>query len=149
MKTLVLANQKGGVGKSAVATQLLYFHKLKLRVLVVDLDHQRNTTNPLTLSGRARIAPFTSSQLLAGGGQPLPEGDFVLIPGDDDLSGLEKQAGKHNDFVNNLNGYLADQADRFDCCILDTNPNPDVRYAAALVVSDFVLSPVQLNQEAS
>ena len=31
---------------------------------------------------------------------------------------------------------------------MDTNPNPDIRMIAALVSADFVLSPIQLNQEA-
>ena len=44
MKTLVLANQKGGVGKTAIACQLGYFlvELLKKRVLIIDLDHQGN-----------------------------------------------------------------------------------------------------------
>lgn len=149
MKTLVLANQKGGVGKSAVATQLAYYlQKLGQRVLFIDLDHQRNSSVPITQSGRAAVASFTSSQLLSAGGQSLPEGSLVLVAGDDALSALERQADKHNDFVNHLNGFLLSQAERFDVCIIDTNPNPDIRYAASLVVGDFVLSPIQLNQEA-
>ena len=32
--------------------------------------------------------------------------------------------------------------------MVDTNPNPDIRVIAALVSADFVLSPMQLNQEA-
>jgi chromosome partitioning protein len=149
MKTLVLANQKGGVGKSAVATQLAYyFHKIGARVLFVDLDHQRNSSVPLTLSGLVQVASFTSSQFLDVKGQELPEGRFVLVGGDDHLSAIERQADKHNNFVNNLNAFLKAQSARFDCCIIDTNPNPDVRYAASLIVADFVLSPVQLNQEA-
>lgn len=41
MKTLVLCNQKGGVGKSAVSTLLTHYlaHKGR-RVLSIDLDHQ-------------------------------------------------------------------------------------------------------------
>ena len=38
--------------------------------------------------------------------------------------------------------------DRLDVCIVDTNPNPDIRVVSALVSADFVLSPIQLNQEA-
>jgi len=39
-------------------------------------------------------------------------------------------------------------AGHFDVCVVDTNPNPDIRVVSALVSADFVLSPVQLNQEA-
>ena len=62
MKTLVLANQKGGVGKSAVATLLAHLlAQNKQRVLAIDLDHQGNFTQPLTLSKRPVVASITSS----------------------------------------------------------------------------------------
>ena len=149
MKTLTLANQKGGVGKSAVATQLAYYcANSGLRVLVLDLDHQCNTTVPLTKSRRVAAATFATTALLTAEPQPLPEGPFVLVGGDEQLSGLEKQPQNHNAFVNHLHDFLQGNAARFDIAIIDTNPNPDVRYAAALVVSDYLLSPVQLTQEA-
>ena len=61
MKTLVLCNQKGGVGKSAVATLLSHHlaHRGQ-RVLAIDLDHQGNFTKPLRLSGRAAPAAFAA-----------------------------------------------------------------------------------------
>ena len=56
MKTLVLANQKGGVGKSAVATLLAhYFAQHGQRVLAIDLDHQGNFSKPLRMSERAAV----------------------------------------------------------------------------------------------
>ncbi|MPN32189.1 hypothetical protein SDC9_179665 [bioreactor metagenome] len=61
---------------------------------------------------------------------------------------MEKQAAEHNKFATNLYTFLADISDRFDVCVIDTNPNPDIRQLASLVVGDFVLSPLQLNQEA-
>ena len=149
MKTLVLANQKGGVGKSSTGTQLAFYAAREgLRVLYLDLDHQRHSTNPIVRSKLAVVAPFTASQLLRGPLSPLPEGAFVLVAGDDQLSGLEREPARHNDFANNLAGLLAANAARFDLCIIDTNPNPDIRYGVALVIANYVLSPVQLNQEA-
>jgi chromosome partitioning protein len=149
MKTLVLANQKGGVGKSAVSCQLAYYlaHSGK-RVLLLDLDHQKNSSRPIVKTGKAAVAGFTASELLAGGARTLPEGGFVLIQGDDTLSTLERQPEKHNGYANSLKRFLDGAADRFDVCLIDTNPNPDIRYAAALITADFVLSPIQLNQEA-
>lgn len=149
MKTLVLANQKGGVGKSAVATQLaFYLASQGRRVLFLDLDHQQNSTRPIVKSGRAAVAGFTASQLLLEQAGGLPQGDFVLVKADDVLSTLERQPDKHNALATALKKFLADVDARFDVCIIDTNPNPDIRYAAALIVSHFVLSPIQLNQEA-
>lgn len=149
MKTTVLANQKGGVGKSAVACQWAYYLASQdRRVLVLDLDHQRNSTAAVKKSEKADLAPFTSSQLSAERAAELPDAPFVLVPGDDALSWIEREPEKHKAFVNGLKSFLNAVADRFDVCLIDTNPNPDVRYASALVVADYVLSPVQLNQEA-
>ena len=56
MKTLVLANHKGGVGKSACATLLAqYCHRLGYRVLAIDLDHQGNFSSTVRLSKRAQL----------------------------------------------------------------------------------------------
>lgn len=149
MKTLVLANQKGGVGKSAVGCQHAYYLvHIGKRVVYVDLDHQMNSTKAIVTSGKAAIAAFTASQLLAGKATQLPISDFVIVQGDDVLSTLERQPDNHNDYVNALKNFLESISDDFDVCIIDTNPNPDIRYAAALITGDFVLSPIQLNQEA-
>ena len=149
MKTLVLANQKGGVGKSAIATQFAFFmaHRGK-RVLHVDLDHQGNSSTAIIKSGLAKVAAYSASEVLAGGVTALPDAAFVVIAGDTVLSTLERQPCRHNAFVASLRDFLHAVAGHFDVCVIDTNPNPDIRYAAALIVADFLLSPVELNQEA-
>ena len=145
----MLANPRGGVGEGAIGTQLAYYSAhIHVRVLYLDLDRQRDSANPISRSKLAVVAPFTASQLLRGPLSPLPEGAFVLVAADDQLSGLEREPARHNDFANNLAGLLAANAARFDLCIIDTNPNPDIRYGVALVIANYVLSPVQLNQEA-
>lgn len=149
MKTLVLANQKGGVGKSAVATLLAhYFRKLGHRVLAIDLDHQGNFSDPLRKSQRAVLAEVPASALLTQANPVIPAADFVLVAADRDLSGLERQPSLHNDFANHLRVFLKSMNARFDVCLIDTNPNPDIRMIAALASADCVLSPIQLNQEA-
>lgn len=149
MKTLVLANQKGGVGKSALATQLAhYLVRLGQSVIVLDLDHQQNTSRSLRANWRVEVANFTASDVFESATLPLPAATrFVLVPGDDRLSGLERQPEVHNLFAGRLRSALNTWA-RFDVCIIDTNPNPDIRYAAALISAQFVLAPIQLNQEA-
>ncbi len=149
MKTFVLANQKGGVGKSAVACQLAHYLAAQgKRVLVIDLDHQRNTSSALRKHARFAVAAFSSSAMLAGAAAELPEAACVLIAGDEALSGLERQLAQHNAYANSIHSFVEEAAARFDVCVIDTNPNPDIRYAVAMIVADFVLSPIQLNQEA-
>ncbi|RUR71858.1 ParA family protein [Variovorax guangxiensis] len=149
MKTLVLANQKGGVGKSAIGCQYAYYLAQQgQRVLFIDLDHQMNSSKALAKNSKVTSAELTSSALLAGQLDALPDAPFVLVPGDDVLSGLERQPGEHNNYVNALKAFLEKVDGQFDACIIDTNPNPDIRYAAALITGQFLLSPIELNQEA-
>jgi chromosome partitioning protein len=149
MRTLVLANQKGGVGKSAVATLLAHFLAQRgRRVLAVDLDHQGNFGKPLQLSGRPAVAAVTAERLLTEPAPTLPAAPFVLVPGSRALLALERQPAQHNTYARHVRAFLAAVDGQFDACIVDTNPNPDIRVIAALVSADFVLSPIQLNQEA-
>ena len=149
MKTLVLANQKGGVGKSAVATLLAHHLAQRgLGVLAIDLDHQGNFGTPLQLSRRATPAAFTADHLFTTNGPTLPAQPFVLVPASDQLLMLERQREQHTPFARNLRHFLAAVDAQFDVCVIDTNPNPDIRVIAALASADFVLSPIQLNQEA-
>ena len=149
MKTLVLCNQKGGVGKSAVATLLAhYLAQRGRRVLAIDLDHQGNLTKPLRTSGRVALAGCSADALMTGNPPTLPAAPFVLVPGDRALLNLERQRELHTPFARQFRAFLARADSAFDVCIIDTNPNPDIRLIAALVSCDFVLSPIQLNQEA-
>jgi chromosome partitioning protein len=149
MKTLVLANHKGGVGKSAVATLMAHFFvRGGQRVLAIDLDHQGNFSKPLQLSGRATVAPVTSDTLLTTPVATLPVAAMVLVASGRDLIGLERQPTLHTPFARHLRAFLVAMDRQFDVCVIDTNPNPDIRLIAALASADFVLSPIQLNQEA-
>lgn len=151
MKTLVFANQKGGVGKSAIAVQLAYYlaEVKKQRVLFIDLDHQGNSSKAIKLSGLATLSLKTASSLLTSWVDWVEADPFVLIAADgNELMNLEKRAANHNQFAGNLNGFCKGMAEQFDFCIIDTNPNPDIRQLSALIAADFVLAPIQLNQEA-
>jgi chromosome partitioning protein len=66
MKTLAVANAKGGAGKTSTSVHLATGLALEgYRVLLVDLDPQHNTT--LWLVGKANATPE-----LPGAFEPLP-----------------------------------------------------------------------------
>ena len=151
MKVLSLVNQKGGVGKSMIATQYAFYLSQNKRVLFIDLDHQANSTRPLTLSQIATIYPASASDVLAGKHPDiaLDEGkNLLLVKADDALLSFEKQGSAHGSFATNLRRFMALANDKFDYCIIDTNPNPDIRVTASMIAATHVISPVQMNQEA-
>lgn len=97
MKTLLLANQKGGVGKSAIACQLAHYltDKRGKRVLVIDLDHQANTTKALRGSGVVSVSNTSAAASLSEKGASVEDAPFVLMPATDELRKLEKQPASH------------------------------------------------------
>lgn len=152
MKTLVLTNQKGGVGKSALCC-LMAHHlvRLGLRVLVLDVDHQGNTTRALVKSGKPLQSATTADQIFTDPAASVEAGNFVLVPSDYDglLELLDCPVDERNVLATNLRRFLRVRAaDKFDVCLIDTGPNPDIRVLSALVSADFVLAPIDLGQEA-
>lgn len=150
MKTLTLSNFKGGTGKSAVAVQLAYHAHLKrgLRVMVIDTDHQCNTTRILTTGAIARVSETLVSQIFIEGALDVEQAPFILLPGDNTaLLKMERQSDLHNAYATNLKAFLASIDADFDLAVIDCNPTPDIRMLSALVCSDFVLSPINLTQE--
>ena len=149
VRTLALANQKGGVGKSAIACQLAhYFAESGLRVLVIDLDHQGNTTRALGTGGFATVSAMPASRALTAPVRGLEDEWFLVLPADgDELRGLERRSGEHRTFVANLSRFLEAMGDSFDVALVDTNPNPDIRQLAALATASHVLCPIEPTRE--
>lgn len=157
MKTLLLANQKGGVGKSAIAVQLAYYLAESRRVLVIDFDHQGNAATALREGGVATVSSTPASRLLTESVTQIEREPFVSLPADaDELRQLEKRSGlpmnggstQGDAYASNLQGFLQAVDADFDVCIIDVNPTPDIRMISALVTADYILSPIELTQEA-
>jgi chromosome partitioning protein len=141
MKTLVTANQKGGVGKTSTVVHLAFdFLERGLKVCVIDLDPQANASFTLQRFATGTLA----SQLF----NELPEikvpdqPGITLIAADPGLANLEKlsvpEAG--TSFRKNI----AQIDSFFDVCLIDTAPSLGVRMAAALLAADYVLAPIEL-----
>lgn len=151
MIKLAIMNEKGGVGKSALSTQLAFFAALKknLRVVVIDLDQQCNTSKCIENSGLSHVAEVTAGSVLLNGDSFAATSAFTLVKGDKLLSRLESMGPeKAKGVILNFYRTLAAIDPHYDLCIIDTNPSPDVRAMAALCNADFAISPIQLNQEA-
>lgn len=143
MKTLVIANQKGGVGKTSTLVHLaFYFAELGKRVAVIDLDSQANASWTLEDhdSGVASSALFTAAPLPPLNPEP---GAIRLFSADPRLSDIEKSSiAEAAAAFRRRVSEIRDAG--FDILLVDTAPSLGVAMAAALVAADYVLSPIEL-----
>lgn len=143
MKILVTANQKGGVGKTALIDHLAFdFVERGLKVVVIDLDAQANTSYTLNLfsGGRTAIEMFSDEGMVV---KELPPSGLVLFESTPELIQLEKTplAVANSRFQSSMRKLAKQQ---FDVCLIDTAPSIGVSMMAALYASNYVVSPIQM-----
>jgi len=169
--TVAVHNQKGGVGKTLLAVELATKWQLMgLRVLVIDVDAQFNTTMQFGLDPTEdegpKATPYSILNLLGLGHdviKPLPEilrkpyGEHGphLIPSNFDLSNLEYALGaatsREYKFSKLLRrGRTNPKPDLdftpYDIVLFDTPPSTMTSVVNALVASDIWLIPVTLDR---
>jgi len=140
MKTIVINNQKGGVGKTMLAVHLAWFlaEEEGVRVLFVDLDGQGNSSEVLKHSHRAGLASdlFDTD---TGKALPFSEGPGInVLIGDPELNSVEISG------VTPMIRRFAKLQESFDYCVIDTPPAWGPRNFAAMAVSDGLIAPVEL-----
>ena len=143
MKTIVIANQKGGVGKTSTLFHLAHnFKERQLRPVVIDLDTQGNASYSL----KQYQGAVTASQSLRGDVGTVAEavGDtMLLIPADDDLADNERIP--LGEVIAGLKRTMqALKAAGYDVCLIDTPPSMGNSLIASLAVADYVLSPIEM-----
>jgi len=140
MKKIVIVNNKGGVGKTTVASQLA-FHLAEsgFSVVALDLDGQRNLTTAL----QGQKVAGSSLDMISSGEAPeiaAEQGEVVLISGDADIP------VSTDDEVLRLSALSIAGLDGADFCIIDTPPTFSAVVYGALVSADYMLSPIELKR---
>ena len=155
-RVMVVANQKGGVGKTTTAVNMaVALAQGGLRVLVVDLDPQGNASTALAVD-HGRGTPSTYDALvdgvpLAEVAQVSPEvPNLLVVPATIDLAGAEIElvsvVARENRLRKALRGYDlvdGDGEDRFDYVFVDCPPSLGLLTLNALVAADELLLPIQ------
>ncbi|OLL27291.1 chromosome partitioning protein ParA [Burkholderia sp. SRS-W-2-2016] len=147
MKTLVTAIQKGGQGKTFATCHLAFdFHERGLRVAVADLDTQGNAS--YTLEGHE--SGYPASQLFGGDAAALrahftgrEDDGLVVIEADAALANIEGNM-KAGEAAARLRANIEALGEFFDVLLIDTPPSLGVIMTAAVVASDYMLSPLEM-----
>ncbi|MBP2480190.1 chromosome partitioning protein [Stenotrophomonas sp. PvP093] len=141
MKSLAVANQKGGVGKTTMATHLGWFAAEQGQsVLLLDLDPQGNASSTFK---EYAVPDLTTSMMFAAQVPSVPvqaeAGQIALIASDKKLVDLDKEeASTLSNFVRAVKTIGAG----FDLVIVDVGPSLGNRMHAALLACDALISPI-------
>ena len=151
MTTLVVANQKGGVGKSTTACHAAFYFggeprdeqpsaaDTKGRVAFISCEVQKNSSNTLKKTygtANVRADAFFRSEPF----DIVPTGEVTVYEGGPFMADIERVQGAH------FRAQVQRIAPHFDYCIIDTPPSVGVLQVAALSAADFVLSPVEMDE---
>ncbi|HWM87398.1 MAG TPA: ParA family protein [Kofleriaceae bacterium] len=145
MHTIAVANRKGGVGKSSVATHLAAALGIQgWRVLMIDMDSQASTTSML-LDDVADEA-MTTTQLLLGDArlpdiiQPSTRDGVWVAPACGELTQAQFAIAGRTGRETILRRALREVAG-YDVVLIDTAPELQLATLNALVASSHVLLP--------
>ena len=146
-RVLVIANQKGGVGKTSVAVNLsASLAHYGRRVLLVDLDPQGNAT---TGSGVDKGACEHTVYGVLLGEHGVAEaihhcdGNYDILPANRDLAGAEVEliAIDHREY--RLRDALKSVAGNYDFVVIDCPPALNMLTVNGFAAGDAVIIPMQ------
>ncbi len=147
-RIISICNQKGGVGKSNVATNLpVFLAALGKRTLLIDMDPQANAT--LSIGFHPRTLPLSVYHALMGQVTPSaiirksPFFGYEIMPASPDLAGATVELVGLDAREFKLRQLLEKIQEPYDFILIDSPPSLGLLTVNVLCASKEVLIPVQ------
>ncbi len=148
-RTIAIANQKGGVGKTTTAINLSACLAISgEKVLLIDIDPQANTTSGLGIR-KEEVNPSIYEVLI--GGIPVKEAilsvpdmeSLHLLPSSPNLAGAEIELVNLPERERRLEHALSEIKDAYRYIFVDCPPSLSLLTLNALTAADSILIPLQ------
>ncbi len=147
-RIFVIANQKGGVGKTTTSVNLAAaLAKLGQRTLLVDLDPQGNATMGSGIDKRS--LQQSVYQVLIGlsdideAGVRSPSGDYMVLPANRELAGAEVELVDFEERETRLKDALAQVSEQYDFVLIDCPPSLSLLTLNGFCAAHGVIIPMQ------